>query len=154
VHRCEIGGLVHDIGKVALPESVLAKPGPLSGPEWAAVRTHSEIGEALAREGSFFAGVADIVRHHHERLDGTGYPDGLRGAEIPIEARIVAACDAYAAMTAERPYQASRTQDEAVAELRRSAGTHLDPDVVAALIEVLDARREAAARYFARSAAA
>ncbi len=154
VHRCEIGGLVHDIGKVALPGSLLTKPGPLDGPEWAAVRAHSEIGEALAREGSLFAGVADIVRHHHERVDGSGYPDGLRGPEIPIEARIVAACDAYAAMTAERTYGPARTQDEAVSELRRSAGTHLDPDVVAALVDVLDARREAAARHFARSAAA
>ncbi len=97
--------------------------------------------------------VAEIVRHHHERFDGSGYPDGLAGDAIPVEARIVAACDAYSAMTTERPYQRARTQEDAIDELRRSAGSHLDPVVVEALIAELAERRAAAARHFGTWAA-
>jgi putative nucleotidyltransferase with HDIG domain len=153
VARCELGGLVHDIGKVALPEGLLLKRGPLDPGEWSLMRAHSEVGEQMAREACVLEAVAEIVRHHHERFDGTGYPDGLAGTAIPVEARIVAACDAYSAMTTERPYQRARSQDDAIEELRRSAGSHLDPAVVEALIAELGARREAAARHFGTWAA-
>ena len=93
------GRPVHDIGKVALPEGLLLKRGPLDPNEWSLMRAHSEVGEQMAREACVLEAVAEIVRHHHERFDGSGYPDGLAGDAIPVEARIVAACDAYSAMT-------------------------------------------------------
>ena len=153
VARCELGGLVHDIGKVALPEGLLLKRGPLDPNEWSLMRAHSEVGEQMAREACVLEAVAEIVRHHHERFDGTGYPDGLAGHAIPIEARIVAACDAYSAMTTERAYQRARSQDDAMEELRRCAGSHLDPVVVDALIAELGERHAAAARHFGTWAA-
>ena len=153
VARCELGGLVHDIGKVALPEGLLLKRGPLDANEWSLMRAHSEVGEQMAREASILEAVAEVVRHHHEHFDGNGYPDGLQGDAIPVEARIVAACDAYSAMTTERPYQRARSQDDAIDELRRSAGSHLDPEVVEALIAELVERRAAAARHFGTWAA-
>jgi two-component system, cell cycle response regulator len=129
--------VLHDVGKVAIPEHVLVKPGRLDPAEWAIMRTHPVVGEEVVRRVPALREAAPSVRHHHERYDGSGYPDGLAGATIPIEARVVAAADAYAAITAERPYSAARTPQEAVAELRRSAGGHLDPVVVEALIAVL-----------------
>jgi diguanylate cyclase (GGDEF)-like protein len=137
VLRCRLGGWLHDVGKVAIPASVLDKPGPLDAGEWALMRTHPGVGEDIVRRVAALRDAAAAVRHHHERYDGGGYPDGLAAAAIPIEARIVAAADAYAAMTAERVYSATRSPEEAAAELRRSAGSHLDPAVVAALVDVL-----------------
>ncbi len=153
VARCELGGLVHDIGKVGLPEGLLLKRGPLDPNEWSLMRAHSEVGEQMAREACVLEAVAEIVRHHHERFDGSGYPDGLTGHAIPVEARIVAACDAYSAMTTERAYQRARSQDDAIEELRRCAGSHLDPVVVDALIAELGERHAAAARHFGTWAA-
>jgi HD-GYP domain-containing protein (c-di-GMP phosphodiesterase class II) len=101
------------------------------------MRTHPGVGEEIVRGVAALREASAAVRHHHERLDGTGYPDGLAGTAIPIEARIVAAADAYAAMTAVRVYSPARSQERAAIELRRSAGTHLDPAVVAALLDVL-----------------
>ena len=127
VARCELGGLVHDIGKVALPEGLLLKRGPLDPNEWSLMRAHSEVGEQMAREARVLEAVAEIVRHHHERFDGSGYPDGLAGDAIPVEARIVAACDAYSAMTTERRVPARPQpgrRDRGAAPL---AGSHLDP---------------------------
>jgi PAS domain S-box-containing protein len=140
VLRSRLGGWLHDVGKAAVPAHVLDKPGPLDEGEWRVMRTHPAVGEAIVRRVPALRDAAAAVRHHHERYDGRGYPDGLAGAAIPIEARIVAAADAYAAMTAERAYSAARTPEEAAAELRRSAGSHLDPAVVAALLAVLDVR--------------
>jgi HD-GYP domain-containing protein (c-di-GMP phosphodiesterase class II) len=101
------------------------------------MRTHPVVGEDIVRRLGALRSAAAAVRHHHERFDGAGYPDGLLGVAIPIEARIVAAADAYAAMTSDRVYSAARTPEAAAGELRRSAGSHLDPGVVAALLAVL-----------------
>ncbi|HEX5620190.1 MAG TPA: diguanylate cyclase [Solirubrobacteraceae bacterium] len=137
VLRCRLGGWLHDVGKATIPERILAKPGPLDEAEWAVMRTHPVIGEEIVLGAGAVRDAAAAVRHHHERYDGTGYPDRLAGDAIPIEARIVAAADAYAAMTADRPYSAARTPQEAMAELRRCSGSQLDPRVVAALLAVL-----------------
>jgi diguanylate cyclase (GGDEF)-like protein/PAS domain S-box-containing protein len=137
VLRCRLGGWLHDVGKVAIPERILGKPASLDDAEWAVMRTHAVFGEDIVERVAALREARAAVRHHHERFDGGGYPDGLAGVAIPIEARIVAAADAYAAMTADRVYAAARPPREAAAELRRSAGTHLDPAVVAALLDVL-----------------
>ena len=135
--RSRSAGWLHDVGKAALPDSVLAKPGPLDADEEALMRTHSEIGEQLVAGIAGLESTAPIVRHHHERYDGSGYPDGLAGDAIPVEARIIAAAEAYAAMTAGRVYERSRSQEDAVKELRFRAGTQFDPAVVDALCHVL-----------------
>jgi diguanylate cyclase (GGDEF)-like protein/putative nucleotidyltransferase with HDIG domain len=140
---CRLGGWLHDVGKVAVPDQILSKPGPLDDGEWALMRTHPVVGAAIVRRVSALRDAAPAVRHHHERFDGTGYPDRLAGVAIPIEARIVAAADAFAAMTANRVYSPALPPGEAAAELRRSAGTHLDPRVVEALLEVLGLTGEA-----------
>ena len=137
VLRCRLGGWLHDVGKVAIPERILANPGPLDDAEWALIRTHPIVGEDMVRGVAALREATAAVRHHHERYDGAGYPDGLVGGSIPIEARIVAAADAYAAMTDVRPYSPARTPQDAAIELRRSSGSHLDPQVVTALLAVL-----------------
>jgi diguanylate cyclase (GGDEF)-like protein len=139
--RTRLGGWLHDVGKVAVPDRILTKPGPLEAHEWLHIRTHPEIGEELIRRIPALAGAARAVRHHHERYDGQGYPDGLLGESIPIEARIVAAADTYCAITDDRIFRSSRSHDEAILELERSAGTQLDPWVVAALIRALERER-------------
>jgi HD-GYP domain-containing protein (c-di-GMP phosphodiesterase class II) len=137
VMRCRLGGWLHDVGKVAIPDAILTKPGPLSAGEWTVMRTHPVHSEAIVTRMASLRDSAAAVRHHHERYDGTGYPDRLAGPDIPIEARIIAAADAYCAMTTDRVYSYARTSEEAAAELARSVGTHLDPDVVRALLEVI-----------------
>jgi diguanylate cyclase (GGDEF)-like protein/PAS domain S-box-containing protein len=137
VLRCRLGGWLHDVGKASIPRAILEKPEPLHEDEWAVIRTHPALGEAIARDIAALRDAAPAVRHHHERFDGTGYPDGLGGTAIPIEGRIVTAADAYAAMTAGRAYAAARSPDDAALELRRGAGTHFDPAVVDALLGVL-----------------
>jgi diguanylate cyclase (GGDEF)-like protein/putative nucleotidyltransferase with HDIG domain len=146
VLRCRLGGWLHDVGKATIPESILGKPGPLDESEWAVMRTHPAIGEEIVLGAGAVREAAAAVRHHHERYDGTGYPDRLAGDTIPIEARIVAAADAYAAMTADRPYSSARTPQEAMAELQRCAGSQLDERVVAALLAVLGPAVRAALR--------
>ena len=130
-----LGGELHDIGKIGTREAVLHKPGMLTADEFRQITEHPALGERmlspLAQESP---DVLRIVRSHHERLDGRGFPDGLRGAKIPIEARIVAVADAFDAMTTERPYRPSRPADAAMCELRRVAGTQLDPDAVEAFV--------------------
>ncbi len=135
--RCRLAGWLHDVGKLAVPEQILNKPGPLDDAEWAVMRIHSGVGADIVHRIPALRQVAPAVRHHHERYSGDGYPDGLAGQAIPIEARIIAAADAYAAMTADRPYSPARTPQQAAAELRRSAGSHFDPTVVEALLAVL-----------------
>jgi diguanylate cyclase (GGDEF)-like protein len=137
VLRCRLAGWLHDVGKAGIPEHILAKPGPLDDHEWAVMQTHPVIGEQIVRGVAALRETAAAVRHHHERYDGSGYPDRLASTAIPIEARIIAAADAYAAMTAVRPYSPARTPFEAVAELRKCSGSQLDPDVVRALLSVL-----------------
>ena len=137
VQRCRLAGWLHDVGKLAISEQILTKPGPLDDAEWALMRTHPVVGAAILGRMAALRQVAPAVRHHHERYSGGGYPDNLAGPAIPIEARVIAAADAYAAMTANRPYSAARTPQEAATELRRSAGSHFDPAVVDALLTVL-----------------
>jgi putative nucleotidyltransferase with HDIG domain len=130
-----LGGELHDIGKIGTREAVLHKPGTLTDEEFQQITEHPLLGEKmlspLAQESP---DVLRIVRSHHERLDGRGFPDGLRGDRIPVEARIVAVADAFDAMTTRRPYRESRPADEALAELRRVAGTQLDPAAVEAFV--------------------
>jgi two-component system, cell cycle response regulator len=121
---------LHDVGKVAIPEAILAKPGPLDAGEWEFVRRHSMIGERIVGAASSMRTVARIVRATHERFDGAGYPDRTAGEAIPVGARIVCVCDAYDAMTSPRAYRARRSHRQALAELRRCAGTQFDPEVV------------------------
>jgi diguanylate cyclase (GGDEF)-like protein len=134
---CRLAGWLHDVGKLAVPEQILNKPGPLDDAEWEIMRTHSAVGADILRRMPALRQAAPAVRHHHERYSGNGYPDGLAGPAIPIEARIIAAADAYTAMTADRPYAPARTPQQAEAELSRSAGSHFDPAVVEALLAVL-----------------
>jgi len=137
VQRCRLAGWVHDVGKLAISDPILTKPGPLDDAEWALMRTHPVVGAAVVSRAAALRQAAPAVRHHHERYAGGGYPDNLAGPAIPLEARIIAAADAYAAMTATRPYSAARTPEDAAAELRRSAGSHFDPAVVESLLSVL-----------------
>ena len=131
----EFGALLHDVGKVAIPKEIINKPGPLDDAEWEIMRTHTIEGQRmLDRVGGFMREVGLIVRGSHERFDGGGYPDGLAGEAIPFEARIIAACDAYNAMTTTRPYREASDPATAVAELVRCAGTQFDPKVVEALL--------------------
>jgi HD-GYP domain-containing protein (c-di-GMP phosphodiesterase class II) len=140
---------LHDLGKLAIPDRILDKPGPLSEAEWRLMRQHTIIGERILNAAPALRPVARLVRSSHERWDGSGYPDGLAGRAIPLGARIIAACDAYDAITSERAYHAARSSKEAMAELRRHAGTQLDPEVVERLCEALEhpevARAEALA---------
>ena len=128
---------LHDIGKLAIPRELLHKPGPLDGEEWAFVRRHPLVGERIIGAAPALAEAAKLVRATHERVDGSGYPDGLAGDQIPLGARIIAVCDAFVAMTFPRPYAAQLTVSEAIAELRRCAGTQFDPSVVDALANLI-----------------
>ena len=131
--------LLHDVGKIGIPNAILQKPGKLTADEWETMRRHPVIGEQLLRDIPGFEAVAKAVRHEHERWDGDGYPDGLAGDEIPIASRIVLVCDAYHAMTSDRPYRRAMTSDAARAELRENAGTQFDPRVVEALDSAIEA---------------
>jgi len=137
--RCELGGWLHDIGKLSVPERVLLKPTALDEEEWAIMRLHAELGERIVERIPALHAAGRAIRHHHERFDGTGYPDGLTGFAIPVEARIVAVADTFSAMTQVRPYAPPRTVEETLHELRRCAGTQFDPAVVVALESVLAA---------------
>jgi two-component system cell cycle response regulator len=137
---------LHDIGKLAIPDEILDKPGPLDETEWVFMRQHPVIGERILGAAPALAPVARLVRSSHERWDGGGYPDGLAGEAIPLGARIVFACDAYDAMTSDRCYQRARTPEDAIAELRRHAGTQFDPRVVEALCAHLEQKGRADAQ--------
>ena len=134
----EFVALLHDVGKIRIPNEIINKPGPLTPEERALVETHTLIGEEmLDRVGGVLGKVGHLVRSCHERYDGGGYPDGLAGERIPLVARIVCCCDAYNAITTDRPYRAGRPGPEGLAELQRCAGTHFDPRVVDALARVV-----------------
>jgi putative nucleotidyltransferase with HDIG domain len=130
VERVRLGALLHDVGKIAIPDSILHKPGPLSEAEWTLMHRHTLIGQRILERAPALADVAELVRSSHERFDGGGYPDGLAGAAIPIGARIIAVCDAYDAMVSTRSYRAALRGEDALAELRRCAGVQFDAGVV------------------------
>ncbi|MGD1058590.1 MAG: HD-GYP domain-containing protein [Solirubrobacteraceae bacterium] len=130
----EFGALLHDIGKIAVPKAIVNKPGKLDPHEWEIIKTHTVEGQRmLERVGGFMGKVGRIVRSHHERWDGGGYPDGLRGEDIALEARIICCCDAFNAMTTTRPYRKAMPVSAALSELAKHAGTQFDPRVVDAL---------------------
>ncbi|MBI4278239.1 MAG: GAF domain-containing protein [Armatimonadetes bacterium] len=131
------GALLHDIGKIAVPDAVLSKPGRLTEEEWAIIRRHPDEGARIVVPVKRLHPVIPIIRHHQEWWDGAGYPDGLKEEAIPLGARILAVVDAYVAMTDERVYRAARSHEEAIAELRRCAGTQFDPHIVPVLCRVL-----------------
>jgi len=134
-----MAGHLHDIGKIGIPDHILRKPGPLSAEEWAIMRQHPRIGAEILKPVRVFCGrpgVCEIVLAHHERFDGSGYPNGLSGNDIPLGARIVAVADAFSAMTEERPYRKSLPLEAAVAEVVRGSGTMFDPEVVRDLLSL------------------
>jgi putative nucleotidyltransferase with HDIG domain len=134
----EFGALLHDVGKIAIPKEIINKPGPLDEDEWVLMKTHTIEGQRLLDQvGGFMREVGLIVRASHESYDGRGYPDGLAGEAIPLEARIVACCDAYNAMTTDRSYRRARPATAALAELQRCSGTQFDPRVVEAVVAVV-----------------
>ena len=137
--ECRLAARLHDLGKMGVPDAILLKPGPLDSDEWAVMKRHPVWSCEILAVVPGLGGVARAVLHHHERYDGGGYPDGLRGEEIPLPSRIVTACDAYHAMLSERPYRPALPQEEARAVLRSEAGTHFDPAVAEALDDVLTA---------------
>ena len=130
IERIRIASLLHDLGKMAIPEEILDKPTSLSDAEWQAIGEHPRIGQVILEQASNLREAIPVVLHHHERFNGGGYPHGLKGSEIPLGARIVSVADAYHAMVHERPYSAALTHVEALAELRSHAGTQFDPAVV------------------------
>jgi two-component system, cell cycle response regulator len=130
VQRIRLAATLHDIGKTAIPDAVLNKPGPLEEREWEFMHRHTLIGERIVLAAPALSATAPLIRSSHERLDGSGYPDGLRGEQIPLGARIIAVCDTFDAMTAARPYRKAGTVDAALGELRRCSGSQFDPEVV------------------------
>jgi diguanylate cyclase (GGDEF)-like protein len=137
VERVGHCALLHDVGKLAIPPAILHKDGELDDAEWTVMAEHPVLGEKILRRSPELAPLAPIVRHEHEHWDGSGYPDGLAGTQIPIGSRIVLACDAYAAMTTERPYRRALSPEGAVDELRGASGSQFDPQVVEALLDLL-----------------
>jgi len=133
---------LHDVGKEAVPDEVLSKPGPLDEEEKAFVRQHTIIGQRILGVSPALNYIAQLVRSSHESIDGTGYPDGLRGEQIPLGARVVAVCDAFDAMVSERSYKDTMSVEEAIAELRRCSGTQFDADVVEAFVTIVQDRDE------------
>jgi HD-GYP domain-containing protein (c-di-GMP phosphodiesterase class II) len=146
--QLETAARLHDVGKIGVPDAVLRKEGPLDAEEWEVMRQHPEWGAQMLRRLPGLKRVSRIVRHAHERWDGDGYPDRLRSEDIPIESRIILACDAYQAMTSDRPYRDAMRPWIAVSELREGAGGQFDPDVVDVLVGELRAERADSTRLF------
>ena len=134
IDRIRIAGLVHDIGKISIEERILNKKGPLTEEEWKAIRSHSDSGWRILSASSDFSEIANLVRAHHERWDGKGYPSGLKSYDIPLEARIISIADSYDAMTSDRPYRSKLSKEQAISELRKFAGIQFDPEVVEVFI--------------------
>jgi HD-GYP domain-containing protein (c-di-GMP phosphodiesterase class II) len=140
----EFGAMLHDVGKIAVPKEIINKPGKLDPHEWAIIKTHPEVGERmLNRVGGFMVEVGRIVRHHHERWDGGGYPDGLAGDDSPLEARIITCCDSWSAMRTDRSYRAALSYEAAAAEMIANTGSQFDPAVVQAMLGVVAASERA-----------
>lgn len=135
--RVQLGAILHDVGKIGVPDAILLKPGPLDEAEIETMRSHPDIGARLLSGIDFLQPALSVVRHHHERWDGSGYPLGLKGEEIPVEARIVALCDAFDAMTSDRPYRPAVSLDAACREIEDCAGTHFDPEMAHLLLAIV-----------------
>ncbi len=136
------GAFLHDVGKIGIPDHILLKPGRLTGDEFEVMKTHACLGLDIVAGNQWLAGAARVIRHHHERFDGTGYPDGLAGAAIPRLARIFAVVDVFDALTSVRPYKAAMPLAEALALVAGGAGSHFDPDAVAAFLRIAPALHE------------
>jgi HD-GYP domain-containing protein (c-di-GMP phosphodiesterase class II) len=145
---------LHDVGKTAIPASILDKPGPLDEREWAFMHRHPVIGERIVLAAPALASAAPLIRSSHERVDGHGYPDGLAGEEIPLNSRIIAVCDAFDAMTAERPYRPTMSVGAALAELQAKAGSQFDSAVVDAFCRVISSHGDAPGESHAAAVAA
>jgi two-component system, cell cycle response regulator len=141
VERVEIAGRLHNVGNLAIPPTILNKPGALINDEWEIMCTHAEIGARILASTPSLADVAELVRSHHERPDGRGYPNRLAGEEIPLGARIIALCAAFVAMMRQRSFSDAITVEEALAEVRKHSGTQFDPRVVDAFCELLQLAR-------------
>jgi putative nucleotidyltransferase with HDIG domain len=143
-------GILHDIGKIGTPDAILFKPGPLTESEWTTMQEHAEFGAEILAQLPALAQYGPAVRAHHERWDGQGYPDNLKGDQIPFEARVVAVADAFHAMISDRPYRPAIAQRDAMAILREGRGTQWDAAVVDAMLKMLEAPRTAKKRNAAR----
>ena len=129
--------VLHDIGKIGIPDEILTKPEKLNGDEWTIMRKHSEKGYDLAKSTPGLAGIADFILHHHERWDGSGYPAGLQGEEIPKLSRILSIIDAYDAITHTRTYKPAQSKADALDEIQRCSGSQFDPELTRAFIEIM-----------------
>ncbi|HEY2803780.1 MAG TPA: HD domain-containing phosphohydrolase [Actinomycetota bacterium] len=136
------GFFLHDIGKVGIPEDILCKNGALSDPEWSVMREHPTIGAQIVAPIQFLGDAVQVIRHHHERFDGTGYPSRMRGKEIPLAARVFAVADSYDAMTSDRPYRDAMPKERALEEISGGSGSQFDPEVVEVFLDL--AREESA----------
>jgi putative nucleotidyltransferase with HDIG domain len=136
IAKVRVAGLLHDVGKVGTPDAILNKPGKLTDAEYQVIKEHPVRGSEIARAANLQQ-EARWIKHHHERIDGRGYPDGLANGDIPRESRIILVADGFEAMTSDRPYRKGRSQGAAMQELERHAGSQFDPDCVAALRDVL-----------------
>ncbi|HEX6330194.1 MAG TPA: HD-GYP domain-containing protein [Actinomycetota bacterium] len=132
------GFFLHDIGKVGVPEHILCKEGPLSGSEWEVMRSHPLVGAQIVAPITFLTDTVDLIRHHHERFDGSGYPDGLRGGDIPLSARIFSIADSFDAMTSDRPYRGPMGPERALVEVRAGSGSQFDPQIVRVFVEMIE----------------
>lgn len=146
IESIEIAARVHDIGKVAVPDSILLKPGPLTDSEWEVMKRHPLVSAELIEGLEIYANVADAVRHEHERWDGSGYPDGLKGEEIPLVSRVIAAADISNALSTDRPYRSAFNPNEVGEMIREMRGSDIDPVVADALLRVMSAEGEPAAQ--------
>jgi putative nucleotidyltransferase with HDIG domain len=138
-----VGGLLHDIGKIGVPDTILQKPGRLSAEEWEVMKGHPSLGALMLRSVPGLEGVIDAVRSHHERWDGRGYPDGLAGENIPLLGRILAVADAFSAMTTDRPYRKGMAWEAALGEIRANSGTQFDPTLAHAFLAAAEQRQPA-----------
>jgi HD-GYP domain-containing protein (c-di-GMP phosphodiesterase class II) len=137
MHALVLGALLHDVGKIGVPDLVLQKPGRLTDEEYGVIKRHPVLGAEMLAPVEELAPAVPVVRHHHERFDGRGYPDGLCGEDIPLEARVVSVADAFDSMISDRPYGYEISREAAMKEIERSAGMQFDPRVVRALLEVV-----------------
>jgi len=137
IQSLKYAAVLHDVGKIGVSEIILNKEGELLDSEWEAIRSHPVIGQTIIKGIKFMFDIGEVVCHHHEHYDGKGYPDGIKGIEIPLESRIIAVADTYDAMTSDRSYRTGSTHDEAIAEIKKVSGSQLDPELVEIFCKVV-----------------